>query len=268
VLAGISDTVTVEIDYGAGGMLAWVTISVLIPLSDLQSYARDAANLTRCFLAVGYVIVVPTYRSRVVDPQSRVSLEDSLAAASIVVFGCSGGGDLALEVAARTKICAVVPEEPAIMLMAGMFTTATPKKGERYDPTDSFFLLRNSKQYYTPKIQKFFRAKLDRIECPTLLVQGQPDKTGIPMKELLGDILIPELRAARKMLTVSTYAEQLHCFCFSSGLPLKGPIPAPASWQAAALHAFSDIDAFCRRYVKTQPKAIDSSLITYVAVRR
>ena len=179
---------------------------VTVPLSDLQSYARDAANLTR-FLAAGYVIVVPTYRSRVVDPQFPVSLEDSLAAVeyarklpyadaeSIVVYGCSGGGDLALEVAARTKICAVIPEEPAIMIMAGMFTTATPKKGEQYEPRDSFFLLRNSKQYYTPEIQKFFRAKLDKIECPILLVQGDQDRTVLPMKELLGDILIPELRA-------------------------------------------------------------------------
>jgi dipeptidyl aminopeptidase/acylaminoacyl peptidase len=75
---------------------------VTFPLSVLEALARDAANPPR-FLAAGYVMVVPTYRSRDVDPQSSVSLEDSLAALeyvrklpyvdseSIVVFGCSGG---------------------------------------------------------------------------------------------------------------------------------------------------------------------------------
>src|SRR5262245_30763554 len=55
------------------------------------------------FLAAGYVVVVPTFRSRVEDPQTRDSLEDILAtveyvrklpyvdAKSIVVNGISAG---------------------------------------------------------------------------------------------------------------------------------------------------------------------------------
>jgi len=39
---------------------------------------------------------------------------------SIVVFGCSGGGDLALEVGTRTKSCVVVPEEPASVVNGGL----------------------------------------------------------------------------------------------------------------------------------------------------
>ena len=162
---------------GNGSFPAFVSLHgdiVTQSLSYLQSRARDTANASR-FLAAGYVVVVPTYRSRDVDPQSSVSLEDSLAviefvrklpyvdAESIVVFGCSGGGDLALEVASRTRICAVVPEEPASMLMAGMFNTGTPRKGERYTPLDSLFLMDNPKQYYTPEFQTILRAKIARI---------------------------------------------------------------------------------------------------------
>src|SRR5215204_1172730 len=71
-----------------------------MPIDSLRLTAKEGANPSR-FLAAGYVVVVPTYRSRDVDPQSSVSLDDSLAmvefvrrlryvdAQSIVVFGCS-----------------------------------------------------------------------------------------------------------------------------------------------------------------------------------
>jgi len=73
------------------------------PLANLRSAAKGGANPSR-FLAAGYVVVVPTYRRCDVDPQSPVSLDDSVAmitfvgtlpyvdSESIVVFGCSGAG--------------------------------------------------------------------------------------------------------------------------------------------------------------------------------
>ena len=249
------------------------------PLSRLQSYARDTALASR-FLAAGYVVVVPTYRSREVDPQSSVSLEDSLAAVeyvrnlryidadSIVVFGCSGGGDLALEVAARTKIAAAVPEEPASHLMAGLFNNSIPKRGERYAPVDSFFILEDGKRYYTPEFQKILRAKIARIQCPILIIQGDVDRVFVPVNKFNADVLIPELRAAGKAVTVGVYPGQLHCFCQLSGLPWRFRQQPPASWSSAALDAFRDIDAFSRRYIKTRPNQIDSRLVTYVAVHQ
>ena len=77
---------------------------------ELRKYTLDVAYPSR-FLAAGYAVAVITFRSRDDDPQSRVSAEDSLAAVnhvrrlsyvdpkSVVVYGCSGGGELALEVA-------------------------------------------------------------------------------------------------------------------------------------------------------------------------
>jgi dienelactone hydrolase len=247
------------------------------PLSWLQEFARDATASR--FLAAGYVVVVPTYRSRDVDPQATVSLEDSLAVVeyvrklpyvdtdSIIVFGCSGGGDLALEVAARTKIAAVVPEEPASHLMAGLFNNSLPKRGERYTAPDSFFILEDPKRYYTLEFQKILRAKIAKIQCPVLIVQGDVDRVVIPINRFNADVLIPELRAAGKTLDVKIYPGQMHCFCFG-GIPTPaGRPPALASCPAAAADASRDIDAFCRRYLKTQPRAIDSTLVTYVTVR-
>src|SRR3954451_25200044 len=49
------------------------------PRATLEAIARESATANR-FLAAGYVVLVPTYRSRDVDPQSRDSVEDCLTA--------------------------------------------------------------------------------------------------------------------------------------------------------------------------------------------
>jgi len=248
-------------------------------LAQLESMARDLATPSR-FLAAGYVFVAPTYRSRDVDPQTTVSLEDSLAVVeylrnlpyvdrrSVMVCGCSGGGDLALEVAARTNICGVVAEEPASVVMSGIFNANLPKKGERYTPEDGMFMLENGARYYTAEFQTILRAKIAKIKCPILIVQGDVNRRELPINRFNADVLIPELRAAGKQLDIRSYPGQAHCFCSASGLPRPGGSAAPASWPAAALKAFEDIDAFCRRHARTKPKAIDAMLIKHAAVKQ
>jgi acetyl esterase/lipase len=247
------------------------------PLTRLQSAVRDMANPTR-FLAAGYVVIAPTYRSRDHDIQSPVSLEDTLAVIeyvrklpyvdpkSLIVFGCSGGGDLALEAAARTDVSAVVAEEPASVVMSGVFNANTPKKGERFTPEDSFFQLENPKQHYKPEHQKILRAKIEKIRSPILIIQGDEDRQEIPINRFNAYVLIPELRAAKKTLKVLSYPGQAHCFCAASGRPRPAGRAAPASWPSAALGAYRDIEAFCRPYLKTQPKPLDASLLTYAPV--
>jgi acetyl esterase/lipase len=249
-----------------------------VPLANLRSTAKDGANPSR-FLAAGYVVVVPTYRSRDVDPQSPVSLDDSVAMVdfvrklryvdteSIVVFGCSGGGDLALQVPTRTRICAAVAEEPASPVTAGLFNSRVPKKGKRYTPEDSFFMLENPTRYYTPEFQNILRARISRIECPILIVQGNVDRREVPINKFNAEVLIPELRATSKNVEVRTYADQGHCFCAGSGVPRPSGRPTPASGPLAALEAFRDIDTFCRKYLRLKPRNIDSLLLTHVAVR-
>lgn len=248
-----------------------------VPLDRLQAAARDGATITR-LLAAGYVVVVPTYRSRDEDPQSPVSVRDIAAtlehvrtlpyadANSIVVGGCSGGGDLALELASQTSVAAVVAEEPASMVMAGMFNSSVPKKGARYTPEDSFSMMENPKQYYTPQYQKILQGKVAKITAPILIIQGSVVRKELPINRFNADVLVPELRAANKRLEIHSYEGQVHCFCSSSGLPRPGGRPTQASAPRAALDAFRDIDAFCRKHLRTQPRNVDARFVTQVPV--
>jgi dipeptidyl aminopeptidase/acylaminoacyl peptidase len=234
----------------------------------LKDHLLNGANPSR-FLAAGYVVVSITYRSRDDDPQSGVSREDSLAAfeylrrlpfvdpRSIVVYGCSGGGDLALEIAAATtEVCAIVPEEPASFIFAGIFNAKFPKSGERFVPDDSRPIGDNPRGFYTPEYQKLTRAKIARIRRPILIIQGDQDPRVFPFNN---QIFIPELRAMRKKVDVITYTGEPHCFNFFGSGP-RTPRPA------AALKAFHDVDTFCRRHIKTLPRAVEPALVRHVSV--
>jgi dipeptidyl aminopeptidase/acylaminoacyl peptidase len=235
-----------------------------LPSERLREYALTNALPSR-FLAAGYVVATITYRSRDVDLQSRISLDDSLAAveymqrlpyvnaASVGVYGCSGGGDLAIAVAAETPVVAIVAEEPATILFTGVFNSASPKAGERYTPGDSAPIFENPKRYYTEEHQRLTREKIARIQSPILIVQGDV-KTLLAVNDFNAAVLIPELQSARKAVEVITYPGEPHCFAMAS---------RPAS-AASALKAFRDSDAFFRRYFATQPKPIEPTLVTHV----
>ena len=217
------------------------------------------------YLAAGYVVAVITYRSRDEDPQAPTSIADALATVaylrqlrhvdprSIVVSGCSGGGDLALEVAAATDVAAVVPEEPAAVLLTGILNKRFPKRGERYTPMDAAPISQDPQQYYVAEYRQRTRAKLARIRAPILVIQG--DHRGI--NDFNAAVLIPELRAAGKSLEVITYPGEPHCFAFY-GSGARTPRPA------AAYKAFLDSDRFMRRHIRTQPKPLDSRLVEQV----
>ena len=231
------------------------------PAEALQKYALDVPYPSR-FLAAGYAVAVITYRSRDDDPQSRVSAEDSLAAVnhvrrlsyvdpkSVVVYGCSGGGDLALEVATMTDVTALAAEEPAAVHFAGITDTHVPRSGLRFTPDDSSPILADPKRYYTTKYQTITRDKIGRIRSPILIVQGDQH----PLNRFNREVLIPELQSAGKALEVRTYPGEPHCFAFGS----------PPRAAQAALKAFQDTDAFFRRHLNTQPKPIDPTMIAHV----
>ena len=257
---------------GAGPFPAIVWVHgglTTMQLPALRDIARNA-NPSR-FRAAGYVVLAPTYRSRDDDPQSRVAVEDCLAAVehlrrqpfvdpkSIVVYGCSGGGDLALEVAAATDVCAIVPEEPASLLMAGILNAKSPRAHERYTPSDALPIMKNPREFYTPEYRKILRAKIARIECPILIIQGDEDRRENPVNKFNAEVLIPELRALGKMVEVVTYPGEPHCFCFY-GNGQRTPHPD------AGLKACRAAEAFLRRYVATKPKPLDPKSIKYVPV--
>lgn len=254
----------------------------------LEAIARESATANR-FLAAGYVVLVPTYRSRDVDPQLPGSVEDCLAAVrfarqlptvdpdSVIVYGCSGGGDLALELAAVDRVAAIVAEEPASMMFAGVLNKDSPRIGERFRPgqdppiSDPIGL-------YHATYQPATRAKIARIETPILLLQNDPvfDFVSQSLIEFNTKVLVPELRAAGKRIQVTSFARQSHCFCFVGGnrvIPGQGQwVPAiergaarpPEGYAAAALKAFGDIQAFCEPLLKTKPVPLARNLVTEV----
>jgi dipeptidyl aminopeptidase/acylaminoacyl peptidase len=232
----------------------------------LRQYTASSALPSR-FLAAGYVVATVTYRSRDVDPQSRVSLEDSLAAveyverlpyvnaASVLVYGCSGGGDLAVAVAAEKRVAAIAAEEPASILFTGVFNNTSPKAGERYTPQDSAPIFKDSKGHYTEQHQRATRQKIAKIQSPILIVQGDV-KTPLAVNDFNAAVLIPELRTAGKTVQVITYPGEPYCFAFG----------ARATSAASPVKAFQDMDAFFRRHVATQPKPVDAALVSQVPV--
>jgi dipeptidyl aminopeptidase/acylaminoacyl peptidase len=133
-----------------GGIVRW-------PSQQLREYALG--TWTSRFLAAGYVVAAITYRSRDIDPQSLDAVNDAIAAInylrrlsyvdgqSIVVNGTSGGGDMALWVAASTPLAAIVAEEPASSMFMGMITKDTPKKGDRLTPEDGMVIHANPAKF-------------------------------------------------------------------------------------------------------------------------
>lgn len=218
------------------------------------------------FLAAGYVVAPITYRSRDVDPQSTEALDDVLAVVehlrrlsyvernSIVVNGTSGGGDLALFVAAATDVAAIVAEEPASSGFMGIFNKQSPKKGDRYTPEDTFEIHANPKRYFTAEYQQLTREKIARIRCPILFILG--DQTN-RLNTFNQETLIPELRRAGKALEVIAYPGEPHSFAFYS---IAKSTPRPA----VAMKAFEDINAFLLRHLGTKPMPIDSRLVQQV----
>jgi hypothetical protein len=209
-------------------------------VEELKAYALTTPN--RAIPTRGVCSAVITYHSRDEDPRSRVpsrilslpSITSGGCRASIrriVVSGCSGGGDLALEIAAATDVAAIAPEEPATVLFTGVLNTDLPKKGERYTPEDSAPISADPKRYYTAKYQILAREKIGKIRSPILIIQG--DQT--PINRFNAEVLIPELRTAGKATEIIT-CWATHCFAFWQ----RASAPRPA----AALKAFQDGHVF------------------------
>ena len=239
-----------------GGMVEWET-------ERLRDFALRA-HPSR-FLEAGYVVAVMTYRSRDIDPQTEAPLLDALAAVeyvrqlpyvdadSIAIRGTSGGGDLALSVAAVADVAAIAAEEPASMIFMGLFNASLPKSGERYTSAAVGPIMADPHGHYTTEFQELTRAKMARIESPILIIQGDQN----PLPFFNEEILIPELRTAGKDVTVITYRGEPHSFAYYS-LPNRTPRPA------VALKAFNDVDEFLRSHLTTQPRPIDPAFVQHV----
>jgi dipeptidyl aminopeptidase/acylaminoacyl peptidase len=233
----------------------------------LRDRALSNPTMTR-LLANGYVTVVATRRDA--GPETQELVSDTLAVVdyvkrmdsvdpdSVAIYGCSAGGDLALDISIQGDVAAVASEEPGVVLFTGMLGNEPPLNGETYTPPEAVALYQNPQAHYTPELQTSTRAKVGKIDEPIFLIQGDQlfvagTGTTVDLVGLENEILVREMDAAGKQWTRSVYAGQTHCFGF-------------AGITEASRDFFEDMDRFFRQHLPTPPTPLDRSLVNYVEV--
>jgi len=166
---------------------------------------------------------------------------------SVAVLGGSGGGSLALELAGERDLCAIVAGEPATVLFTGLMVRGMSDRGPAFQE-----VMRNPKKHLTPELEKFTQAKIKQIHCPALIVHGDLH----PLKTINTEVIVPEMRAANKTVEYIEYPGQAHGFWWG------------AADGAVGQKVFDDTMRFIKPTLKTQPVALDESLITRVAAGR
>jgi dipeptidyl aminopeptidase/acylaminoacyl peptidase len=198
--------------------------------------------------------VAATRRPRDQDRQSPNPLTDTLAIVkdiskmpeadpkSVVLWGDSSGGCLALEVAGQTSLCAIVLMEPDMTLFCEMIT-----KDVRFPA-----IVEKPEQYWTKEVEERTRKKIEKINCPILFAHGDQH----PSPKLNNQFLIPKLKEAKKKVEVILYKDEPHGFSRGTGTP------------HAEKKFFEDSHSFFLKHLATRPTALDSSLIKESPVRR
>ena len=219
------------------------------------------------FLAWGYVCANATRRQIRHDPQDRGVVEDTLSlvralkdlhyvdAESVALYGGSGGGTLALEVASVSDgLAAIVAGEPATIIYMGMFTRDHIVFDANGDPTgDRRWDVMNAEPaaMYDDRIRQRTHEKLAGLSAPTLILHGDVHA----LKAFNLGLFVPEMEALGKPVTVRTYSGEPHGFYWGRG---RDP--------GKALQASRDADEFLRRHLRAQPQPIDPSWIRHVRV--
>jgi acetyl esterase/lipase len=163
-------------------------------------------------------------------------------------------------VAGASGPAAVVLEEAATMMFAGVFNKQSPKVGERFIPPDSAPISADPLRYYTPEFQRLTKQKIDGIRAPILVTRGS-ERGG----RFNSEVIVPELKAAGKTVEEKTYEGEPHCFAFGGRLT-DAPIAVRTPRPVVALRAFEDADAFLRRHLKIQPTPVSPNLVRQVSV--
>jgi dienelactone hydrolase len=237
-------------------------------MNRLKTRALTNPTFTR-FLAAGYVTVlaqqgltgdVPPLgepQLAIVDHVKHITAVDPN---SVVVFGASHGGYLALKVAAEIAVAAVAAEEPPpwsgydslIAGANGIFEVA--RVGRR--------LLEDPRQAFTPEVRRSAQEELRKISGPIFLAAGDLLPRQQVFVDIYNEFLIPDLKAAGQEVEAIVYPGQPHAFGFFGGL---GPTPIKGKMEAARTF-FEDMHAFFSRHLPTQPESMDDSLVEDVPV--
>ena len=178
---------------------------------ELVTDAKTGPTPTR-FLAAGYVAVCATFRTYGEEPLSRGPILDTIAMVravkmlpevdpeSVVVFGGSGGGSIALELAGdkAASPLAVIAGEPASVLFTGVMTGISNRESSMKDYAE----------LYTDERREATEQKIAAISCPILIHHGDTH----PLKKINFDIVFPAIQDAGKTLVIKKYPGQDHGF--------------------------------------------------------
>lgn len=187
-------------------------------LQGLRGNLLSGAVQTR-FLREGYLVVQSTRRPFWKGRGDRpTGFYDAVADAALVVekvktlpgvdpdrvvlYGGSGGGILAIVTASKARVAAVVAGEPATVV------PIDPKTGQSASPADYRGLMEDPQSEYTPGRREEMRAWMAEIDCPVLVLQGEP----VGLYKTNFEILIPEMRALGKEISSITYPGMTHGF--------------------------------------------------------
>ena len=136
---------------------------------------------------------------------------------SIALYGGSGGGTLALEVASVSdELAAIVAGEPATIIYMGMFTkehvvldaNGRPTGDRRWDVMNA-----DPHELYTPEIQRHTRHKLEGLSTPTLILHGDQHH----LKKFNFEVFVPEMVALQKPVTLMKFPGEFHGFYWGQG---------------------------------------------------
>ena len=119
---------------------------------------------------------------------------------SIVIFGGSGGGSMALEMAGAGESApvAAVAGEPASVLFTGVMTGIPNRESSMKD----FMNL------YTEERRMMTEEKINAISCPILIHHGDTH----PLKKINFELVFPSIEGAGKTLVVKKYPGEDHGF--------------------------------------------------------
>jgi len=120
----------------------------------------------------------------------------------VVLYGGSGGAILAIATASKTDVACVIAGEPATVV------PLEPKEGQEAGPGDYRPLMEDPAKSYTPERRKEMRAWMRKIECPILVLQGEP----VGLYKTNFEILIPEMERLGKDISSIHYPGVTHGF--------------------------------------------------------
>jgi dipeptidyl aminopeptidase/acylaminoacyl peptidase len=195
--------------------------------------------LTR-FLAKGYAVVQATFRTYEDNVQSREPIEDvrsivrsiaqdsSIDSTKVVLFGGSGGGSIALELASDPLVSAVVAGEPATVLYTGMLTTG--------DYTKRLEIMKRPEVYFTEELRKSTLLKLKEIRAPILILHSDQHD----LVKLNKPIFLPLMKEAGLDVRYQEYPGYGHGFYFGAGDDRWGK----GATKELVEEIISDVDSF------------------------